>query len=139
MLAQLGSHVIAGLTLILGIVVAAVGSWRASRRQPDVSASAAPFAVPNRDAALIGAAAVLALVGWFGGVRHALTVESHRPGPSQWFTALPSRERERTWLVTEPGHSAAVTPSADLPWELLGLGAIWVWAVSRWRSAEGAE
>ena len=131
-LMQLGAYVIAGLTLSLGVVVTATALRRASRRQPDVFANA-PFAIPNRDAVLIGAVAALVLVGWFGGVRHALTVESHRPGPSQWFTALLSRERIQKWLVTEPGRTAKAAPSPDQQWELLGLAAVSVWVTSRSR------
>jgi hypothetical protein len=139
MLASFGATALAGLTLLGGLLVACrslvrVLSSRGERSIESVSEQAPPFSVPNRDAWLIGVMAVLVLVGWTGSVRYALTVESQRPGPSHWFTALPSRDRLTTWLVTEPGHNPSASPRsapAGVPWELIGLSAIWVWMVSR--------
>jgi hypothetical protein len=123
--ALLGAVELAGATILVGGLIAA--------RTQQVERSTA-FAIPQRDALLIGAAAVLVLVAWFGGVRYALLVESHRPGPSRWLTALPSRVRLTSWLVTEPGLDGAASPTSRpprWPWELLALSGVWVWMAAR--------
>lgn len=144
-LASLHAFDLAGLTLLGGalvagrIVVKVPGPDEPRVNDSTAGVDAPDFSIANRDAWLIGMTAVLVLTAWTGSVRYALDVESQRPGPSRWFTALPSRDRLKTWLVTEPGHGGE-SPSgrvpAGVPWELIGLSATWVWAVSRARSVE---
>jgi hypothetical protein len=114
MLVQLGAELAAGLLLIVGGIFV-------MRLRPFDSTS--PTSILHRDAWLIGVMTSLIVVAWMGSVRFAITVESQRPGPSQRFTALPSRDHLRRWLVTEPGHDSARSRETDQPvrWDWLAL------------------
>lgn len=83
--------------------------------------------VRSRDAWVIAFATTLGCVLWLGLVQHAFRLEAHRPGPSRWYTAIPSIESAAR--ARRAGAETSTTPA--LTWSGLALGGALVW--STWR------
>lgn len=91
--------------------------------------------IPARDLWVIGSAVTMVCVLWLGLLQYALRLETQRPGPSRWYTAIPSVESAARSRRAGAEHST----SPSLTWSGVSLAGALVWCMCRHRQSANTE
>lgn len=91
--------------------------------------------IPARDLWVIGSAVTMVCVLWLGLLQYALRQETQRPGPSRWYTAIPSVESAAR--ARRAGAETSTSPA--LTWSGLSLAGALVWCMCRHRQSTNTE
>ena len=92
-------------------------------------ATGAHPAVAPRDHWVVTVAATLVCVIWLGLVQYAGRVETQRPGPSRWFTAIPTVEAAARWRKS--GRTEAEPAPVGWHWQTLLVAGVCLWMAAR--------